>query len=57
MLHSSRIVSAGKNTKSLRTTIPESLCGFLMLDKEDLLSWKPYERDGKRFILISKTEI
>lgn len=53
----SKVNKVGKNTKSLKTTIPESVCEVLGLSDKDQLEWRFWmmgERGPKR-IWILKT--
>jgi bifunctional DNA-binding transcriptional regulator/antitoxin component of YhaV-PrlF toxin-antitoxin module len=49
-----RITSAKKGTKSLKTTIPEGIAEFLELSDKDQLEWKMQFQDEQRIVLVKK---
>jgi len=49
-----RIASAKKGTKSLKTTIPEGIAEFLELSDKDQLEWKMQFQDEQRIVLVKK---
>jgi len=49
-----RIASAKKGTKSLKTTIPEGISEFLELSDKDQLEWKMQFQDEQRIVLVKK---
>jgi hypothetical protein len=49
-----RISSAKKGTKSLKTTIPESIAEFLELSDKDELEWKMQVDNNERSATIKK---
>jgi bifunctional DNA-binding transcriptional regulator/antitoxin component of YhaV-PrlF toxin-antitoxin module len=52
-----RVASAKKGTKSLKTTIPEGIAEFLELSDKDELEWKmDTHRNERSAIVLKKTE-
>lgn len=49
-----RVASAKKGTKSLKTTIPEGIAEFLELSDKDELEWKMNTSGNERTTIVSK---
>lgn len=49
-----RVASAKKGTKSLKTTVPEGIAEFLELSDKDQLEWKMQFQDEQRIVLVKK---
>lgn len=50
----SGVSKARKDSISLRTTIPESICQFLEISNKNELEWKMYTRENIRMVMIRK---
>lgn len=52
-----RVSTAKKGTRSLKTTIPEGIVDFLQLKDKDDLDWDMVvERNAKRTVVVRKSE-
>lgn len=49
-----RVGSAKKGTKSMKTTIPEGIVEFLELSDKDELEWKMHVGNGDRSVVLQK---
>ncbi|MDQ4015140.1 MAG: hypothetical protein M3136_05195 [Thermoproteota archaeon] len=49
-----RVSSAKKGTKSLKTTVPEGISEFMELSDKDEIEWKMHIQDDKRMAIIQK---
>ncbi len=54
MVLSTRVASAKKGTKSLKTTVPEGIAEFLELGEADHLEWKMDIKNGERSAIVRK---
>jgi hypothetical protein len=53
-----RISSAKKGTKSLKTTIPEGIAEFMELSDKDEIEWKMHiQKEGRMAVVRKKTDI
>jgi len=52
----SKLVKAAPGKNSLRTTVPNAYVEYLNLSEGDDLNWETSERDGKRFLIVTKAE-
>jgi hypothetical protein len=50
-----RVSSAKKGTKSLKTTIPEGITEFMELSDKDEIEWKMHIQDSRRMAIVQKT--
>jgi hypothetical protein len=51
------LTKASKNVPtSLRTTVPNAYVEYLDVKESDELNWETGERDGKRFLIVTKAE-
>jgi hypothetical protein len=51
-----RVASAKKGTRSLKTTVPEGIAEFLELSDKDELEWKMHIQDDIRIATVQKKE-
>jgi hypothetical protein len=51
-----RVASAKKGTKSLKTTIPEGIAEFLELSDKDEIEWKMDVKDNERIALVKNNK-
>ena len=49
-----RVSRAKKGTKSLKTTIPESISEFMEISDKDELEWKMHVQNNIRFAIVQK---
>jgi hypothetical protein len=49
-----RVSSAKKGTKSLKTTVPEGISEFMELSDKDEIEWKMHIQDDKRMAIVQK---
>jgi hypothetical protein len=49
-----RVASAKKGTKSLKTTVPEGIAEFLELSDRDELEWKMDTHNNQRTAIVTK---
>jgi hypothetical protein len=49
-----RVSRAKKGTKSLKTTIPESITEFMEISDKDELEWKMHVQNNIRLAIIQK---
>jgi hypothetical protein len=49
-----RISRAKKGTKSLKTTIPESIAEFMEISDKDELEWKMHVQNNIRLAIVQK---
>jgi len=49
-----RVSSAKKGTKSLKTTVPEGISEFMELSDKDEVEWKMHIQDNKRMAIVTK---
>ena len=52
-----RVASAKKGTRSLKTTVPEGIAEFLELSDKDELEWKMKFQDEQRVVLVKKLDL
>ncbi len=52
-----RVASAKKGTKSLKTTVPEGIAEFLELSDKDELEWKMQFQDEQRMVAVKKLDL
>ena len=49
-----RVSRAKKGTKSLKTTIPESISEFMEISEKDELEWKMHVQNNIRLAIVQK---
>jgi bifunctional DNA-binding transcriptional regulator/antitoxin component of YhaV-PrlF toxin-antitoxin module len=49
-----KVASAKKGTKSLKTTIPEGIAEYLEISDKDELQWKMDMQDNQRVAVVNK---
>ena len=49
-----KVASAKKGTKSLKTTIPEGIAEYLEISDKDELQWKMDMQDNQRVTVVNK---
>lgn len=49
-----RVSSAKKGTKSLKTTIPEGITEFMELSDKDAIEWKMHIQENRRMAIVQK---
>jgi hypothetical protein len=49
-----RVSRAKKGTKSLKTTIPESISEFMEISDKDELEWKMHVHNNRRMVIVQK---
>jgi hypothetical protein len=49
-----RVSSAKKGTKFLKTTIPEGITEFMELSDKDEIEWKMHIQDSRRMAIVQK---
>jgi hypothetical protein len=49
-----RVSRAKKGTKSLKTTIPESISEFMEISDKDELEWKMHVHNNTRLAIVQK---
>ena len=49
-----KVASAKKSTKSLKTTIPEGIAEYLEISDKDELQWKMDMQDNQRVAVVNK---
>jgi hypothetical protein len=49
-----RVASAKKGTRSLKTTVPEGIAEFLELSDKDELEWKMEIQNQERIVLLKR---
>jgi uncharacterized pyridoxal phosphate-containing UPF0001 family protein len=49
-----KVSSAKKGTKSLKTTVPEGISEFMELSDKDEIEWKMHIQDEKRMAIVQK---
>jgi hypothetical protein len=49
-----KISSAKRGTKSLKTTVPEGISEFMELSDKDEIEWKMHIQDDKRMAIVQK---
>ncbi len=54
MAISTRVSRAKKGTKSLKTTIPESITEFMEISDKDELEWKMHVQNNIRLAIVQK---
>ena len=52
-----RVASAKKGTKSLKTTVPEGIAEFLELSDRDELEWKMDTHNNQRTAIVKRNQI
>lgn len=56
MVIETKVALAKKDTKSLKTTIPESIVEYLQLEGKDSLEWQMGTRDDERVALVRRVQ-
>jgi uncharacterized pyridoxal phosphate-containing UPF0001 family protein len=49
-----RVGSAKKGTKSLKTTIPEGISEFMELSDKDEIEWKMHIQENRRMAIVQR---
>ena len=56
MVIETKVAVAKKDTKSLKTTIPESIVEYLQLEGKDSVEWQMGTRDDERVALVRRVQ-